>query len=39
MELKLGETWMTTFLLKAILYSISEASSALLKQIKEAWRR
>ena len=39
MELKLvGETWMTTILLKVILYSISEASSALFKLIQEAWR-
>ena len=39
MELKLGETWMTTTLLKVILYSMSEASSALFKLIKEAWSR
>ena len=39
MELKLRETWMTTILLKVILYSMSEASSTLFKLIKEAWRR
>ena len=30
---------MTTTLLKVILYSMSEASSALFKLIKEAWSR
>ena len=39
MELKLGETWMTSILLKVILYRMSEASSALFKLIKEAWHR
>ena len=39
MELKLGETLMITTLLIVILYSMSKASSALFKLIKEAWSR